>query len=181
MRRAHDPSGLGRRGLRLRRGSQHQASDAGGLRRQGQLAAGDQIKLTRLPPDFEHDGAQRIAGERVGCDPQCGVDIISAHRHHQAGIETEFGQSAHRQRARFHFAEILAHPEQRPSRRRPPGKACDKTRSRSTLPAGFRKHLMHRAQREAALQRRIGLAVAERHLARRIRLTVRLDALDVAA
>jgi hypothetical protein len=181
MRRAHDPPGLRRRGHRLRRGSQQQAGDAGGLRRQGQLAAGDEIELARLSPDLEHDGAERIAGQRVGGDPQRGVDVISAHRHQQAGIETEFGQSAHRQRAGFRFAEILAHPEQWPPRRRPPGKACDKTRRGSTLPAGCREHLVHRAERKAAPQRRIGLAMAERHLARRIRLAVRLDALDVAA
>jgi hypothetical protein len=163
MRRTHDPSGLRRRGLRFRRHPQQQAGNAGCLRRQRQLAAGDEIELTRLPPDFQYDGAERIAGQRVGGNPQGGVDIGRAHRHHSAGIQAEFGPSGQRQRARFDFGKILTHPNQRPPCRRPPRKARDKTRGRRTLPAGTCEYLVHHAQREAALQRRIGPGMAERH------------------
>jgi hypothetical protein len=78
MRRAHDPSCLRRRGLWLRRHPQHQAGDARGLRRQRQLAAGDKIELSRFAPHFQNDDAQRIAGQRVGGGPQCGVHIGGA-------------------------------------------------------------------------------------------------------
>jgi hypothetical protein len=91
MRRAHDPSRLRCRGLWLRRQPQQQAGDARRLRRQRQLAAGDEIELPRLPPDFQHDGAERIAGERIGGGPQRGVHIGRAHCHQQARIEAEFG------------------------------------------------------------------------------------------
>jgi hypothetical protein len=171
MRRAHDPSRLRRRGLRLRRHPQQQAGDARGLRRQRQLAAGDEIELSGLAPDFEHHSAKRIAGERVGRGPQCGVDVGCAHRHHKAWVETEFGQPAHRQRARFNFGKILPHPNQRPPCRHPPGKACDKTGRRGTLPAGFREHLVHRAQGKTALQRRVGVGMSERGPAGQIRIT----------
>jgi hypothetical protein len=96
MRRAHDPSGLRRRGFLLRRHPQQQAGDAGGLRRQSQLAAGDKIELTCLAPDFQHDSADRIAGQRVGGGSQRGLGIGRAHRYHAARIEPEFGPSAHR-------------------------------------------------------------------------------------
>jgi hypothetical protein len=96
MRRAHDPSGLRRRGLGLRRHPQQQAGDAGGLRGQSQLAAGDKIELPRLAPDFQHNSADRIAGQRVGGGPQRGLDIGRAHAHHAARIEPELGPSAHR-------------------------------------------------------------------------------------
>jgi hypothetical protein len=181
MRRTQNPSGLRGRGRRLRRHPQHQPGDPRGLRGQRQLAAGDEIELTRLAPDFQHDAAERIAGERVGGGPQRGVDVGGAHRHHETRIETEFDKPAHRQRAGFNFGKILPHPQQRPPCRHPPGKACDKTRRRGTLPAGFRKHLMHRAQSEAALQRRVRPGMPERHPVRPVRLARRLDALDAAA
>jgi len=110
MRRAHDPSRLRRRGLRLRRHPQQQASDAGGLRRQRQLAAGDEIELTRFAPDLQHDDAERIAGQCVGGSSQRGLNVGRAHRHEKTRIKTEFGQSAHRQRARFKFGKILPDP-----------------------------------------------------------------------
>jgi hypothetical protein len=91
MRRAHDPSGLRRRGLWLRRHPQQKAGDAGGLRRQSQFAAGCKIELAHLTPDFQHDNADRIAGQRVGGGPQRGIDIGRAHAHHAARIEPEFG------------------------------------------------------------------------------------------
>jgi len=137
---------------------------------QRQLAAGDEIELTRFTPDFQHDAAKRIAGERIGGSPQRGVDVGGAHRHHKARVETEFGQPAHRQRARFNFGKILTHPNQRPPCRHPPSKARNKTRRRGTLPAGFREHLMHRAQGEAALQRRVRLDMSKRHPAGQVRI-----------
>ena len=171
MRRAHDPSRLRRRGLRLRRHPQQQAGHAGGLRRQRQLAARNKIELTGFAPDLEYDGAERIAGQRVG----------GAHRHEEARIETELGQSVHRERARFNFRKILPNPQQRPPRGHPSREARDKPRCRGALPATFTKHLVHRAQGEAALQRRIRIGMPKRGLARRIGIAVRLDALDAAA
>lgn len=166
MRRAHDPSRFRRRGLWLRRHPQQQAGHARGLRRQRQLAAGDEIELARLAPDFEHDDTQRVAGQRIGGRSQRGLHVGGAHGHEEARIETEFGQSAHRQRAGFNFGEILPDPHQRPPFRHPPREACDKTRRRRTLPAGLGEHLVHRPQGEAALQRRIRVRMPERHLAR---------------
>jgi hypothetical protein len=101
MRRAHDPSRLRRRGLWLRRHPQQQAGDARHLCRQRQAAAGDQIELSRFAPDLQHDDTKRIAGQRVGGRPQRGGDVRGAHRHHTAGIKTEFGEATHRQRAGF--------------------------------------------------------------------------------
>ena len=181
MRRAHDPSRFRRRGLWLRRHPQQQAGDPRGLRRQGQLAAGNEVELTRFAPDLEHHGAERIAGQRVGGGPQRGLHVGGAHGHEEPRIEAEFGQSAHRQRARFNFGKILPYPHQRPPCGHPSRKPRDKTRRRSTLPATFREHLVHRSQGETALQRRIRLGMPERNPARRIGIAMRLDALDAAA
>jgi hypothetical protein len=181
MRRAHDPSRFRRRGLWLRSHPQQQRSDSGGLRRQCQLAAGDEIELARLPPDFQHHDAQGIAGQRVGGGTQRGIDIGGAHGHQQPRIEAEFGEAAHRHRASFSLGEILPHPDQRPPPRyRPSRKASDKTRRRRTLPS-FGKHLMHRADRKPALQRRIGLGMAEPYPAGCGGLGMAFDALDTAA
>jgi hypothetical protein len=166
MRRAHDPSCLGRRRLGLCRRPQQQAGDARGLRRQCQLAAGDEVELSRLAPDFQHDDANCIAGQRVGGRPQRNFHIGGAHRHKETRIETEFGQSAHRHRARFNLGEILPYPHQRPPCRRPARKPRDKTGGRGALPAGVSKHFVHRPQRETALQRRVGIGMPERHPAR---------------
>ena len=139
-----------------------------------------------MPPDFQHDDAKRIAGERVGGRPQRGVHIRRAHRHQQARIETEFGQSAHRQRTRFNFGEILTHPHQRPPGRRPSREPCPSREAhnepgcRGTLPS-LGEHLVHRAEGEAALQRRIRVGMPERHPVRPVRIAMRLDALDAAA
>ena len=173
MRRAHDPSRLRRRRLWLRRHPQQQAAHPRGLCRQRQLAAGDEIELTRLAPDLQHDGAERIAGQRVGGRPQRSLHVGRAHRHEETRIETEFGQSAHRQRARFNFRKILPDPHQRPPCGHPPREPRDKTCRRSALPASFREHLVHRAQGETALQRRIRIGMSERDPARRIRIAVR--------
>ncbi len=180
MRRAHDPSGFRGRGQWLRRHPQHQAGNAGHLRGQRQLAAGDEIQLSRLAPDFQHHDAERIAGQRVGRRLQRGVDIRRAHRHQQARIEPEFGQPAHRQRTGFDFGKILPDPHQRPPCRGPSHQAHDKTRRGGAVPS-CGEHLVHRAQREAALQRRIRVGMAERHPVRPVRSAVRLDALDAAA
>jgi hypothetical protein len=137
--------------------------------------------LARFAPDFQHHDTQRIAGQCIGGGPQRGVHIRCAHRHHKARIETEFGQPAHRQRARFNFGEILTHPHQRPLCARPSRKACDKTSRRGTLPAGIGEYLVHCPHREAALQRRVRLGMPERHPARHVRTALRLDALDAAA
>jgi hypothetical protein len=181
MRRTHDPSRFRRRGLWLRRRPQQQAGDAGGLRRQRQLAAGDEIELARFTPDLEHDEAQRIAGQRVGGGSQRGLHVGRAHRHEEARIETEFGQSAHRQRARFKFRKILPDPYQRLPCAHPPREPRDKTCRGSALPATFSEHLVHGAQGEAALQRGIRIGMPERNLARRMRIAVRLDAFDAAS
>jgi hypothetical protein len=87
MRRAHDPSGFRGRWPRLRGHPQEKRGDAGGRRGQCEFAAGDEIELTRLPPDFQHDGAERIAGQRVGGGPQRGVGVGRAHGHEQPRIE----------------------------------------------------------------------------------------------
>jgi len=82
MRRAHDPSGL--RGGRDRRPrqAQQQRGDAGGLRGQRQFAARHEIKLLCIAPDLHHDGAERIASERIRRRPQRAVDVGGAHGHH---------------------------------------------------------------------------------------------------
>jgi hypothetical protein len=166
MRRAHDPSGLGRRRLGLRRHPQHHAGDARSLRGQRQFAAGDEIELACLAPDFEHDDANRIAGQRIGSRPQCVVHIGDAHGHEKAWIETEFGQPAHRHRARFNLGEILSNPHQWPPACRPARKSGNKTGRRSALPASFRKNFVHGSQGEATLQRRVGIGMPKRHLSR---------------
>jgi hypothetical protein len=151
MRRAHDPSGFRRGGLWLRRHPQQQTSDARGLRRQRQLATGNEIELTRFAPDLEHYDTDCVAGQRVGRRSQRTVHIRCTHRHKEARIETKFGQSAHRQHPRFDFGEILPHPNQRPLGGCPPREPRDKTRSRRTLAAGIGEHLVHRAQGKTAL------------------------------
>ena len=98
MRRAHDPPGFRGGGLRLCRYPQYEPGDAGSLGRQRQLAARDEIKLTRLSPNLQHHRADRIAAERIGGGPQRIVDADGAHGHQLPRIEAEFGEPAHRQR-----------------------------------------------------------------------------------
>jgi hypothetical protein len=181
MRRAHDPPRFRRRRVWRRPDPQQEAGDAGGLRRQGQFAACHQIEPARIAPDFQHHGAQRIAGERVGRAPQRAVHVRRAHRHQTARIEAEFGNAVHRQRARFLFAEILSHPQQRPPRRNPSGQPDHEPGRGRAVPASLGEHLMHRAQGKPALQRRIGLRMAEPHPARRLRAAMRLEPFDAAA
>ena len=101
MRRTHDPSCLCRGGNGRSRNPQHKAGDTGPLRGERQLAARDEIELLRLAPDFQHHDAGCITSERVGGTTQGVLDIGRAHRHKMTRIKTEFGQSAHRQRAHF--------------------------------------------------------------------------------
>ena len=140
------------------------------MRRQRQLAAGNEVELSRLTPDFQHDDANRITGQRVGGRSQRIVHIGCAHGYKKARIEAEFGEPAHRHRARFKLGEILSYPHQWPMWKfccggpaREPG---NKTGRRGALPAGFSKHFVHGAQSETALQRRVGIRMAERHPAR---------------
>jgi len=179
-RRAHNPSRLRRRGLRLRRHPQQETGDAGRLRGQRQLAACNEIEMAGFAPDFEHDGTKHLADERVGRRPQCALHVGGAHRHEKARIKTKFGEPAHRQRAGFNFGEILTDPNQRPMGRHPPRKPCDESARRSALPS-LGKHLMHRASGEAALQRRIRITMPERHPAGRVRPAMRFKARNAAA
>jgi hypothetical protein len=166
MRRAHDPSGLGRRWLGLGCHPQHKTGDARSLRGQRQFAAGDEIELSCLAPDFQHDDANRITGQRVGGGPQRAIRIGCAHGHEKAWIETEFGQPAHRHRARFNLGEILSYPHQWLPAGRPAPKSGNKPGRRSALSSGLRKHFVHGSQSEPALQRRVGIHMPERHLSR---------------
>ena len=179
MRRAHDPSGLRGRGPRLRRHPQQQCGDAGGCRGQCEFAAGDEIELARLPPDFQHDGAERIAGQRVGGGPQRGVGVGRAHGHQQPRIEAQLAKPAHRQRAGFDFRKILPHPDQRPARRHPSREPRDEARGRRALMA-LGEHFMHRGDRKTAAQRRIRCRMAERDLVEVMRIAMRLDPLDAS-
>jgi putative DNA modification/repair radical SAM protein len=177
MRRAHDPSCLRRRGPRLRRYPQQQCSDAGGLRSQSELAAGDEIELTRLPPYFQHHGAERIAGQRVGGGAQRGVGVSGAHGHHETGIETQFAKPAHRQRAGFEFRKILPYPDQRPARCDPPREAGDEAGGRRAL-MSLGEHFMHRRHRKPTPQHSIRCRMSERDLGEVMRIAMRLQALD---
>ena len=180
MRRAHDPPCLRGRGPRLRRHPQQQCGDAGGLGGQSKLAAGDEIELARLPPDFQHHDAERIAGQRVGGGPQRGIGISGAHGHHQTRIEPEFAKPAHRQRAGFDFAKILPHPDQRPARRQPSGEARDEAGGRCAL-MSLGKHFMHRGDRKAATQHSVRCRVAKRDLVEVMRIAMRFQAFDAAS
>ena len=86
MRRAHDPARLGGRGRQARAEAQQQRGDPGGLRGQCELAAGDEIELARIAKDFQHDGAERIAGQRIRRAAQRGLDIGGAHGDQTARI-----------------------------------------------------------------------------------------------
>jgi len=181
MGRAHDPSGLGGRWPGLCRHPQYQAGRARDLRGQRQLSAGDKVELSRLAPDLQHDGADRIAGKRVRSRPQRVVHVSGANGNEKARIKTEFGKSAHRDGARFNFREILPDPDQGPSFGDSPCEPRDKAGRHSALPAGLRKHLVNGAQRKPALQARVRLRMTEQPPARWISLITRLEALDAAA
>jgi hypothetical protein len=138
-----------------------------------------------MTPDFQHHGAERIAGERIRRRPQRAVGVGSAHRDQMARVEAELAKPAHRQGACLAFGKILPYPDQRPPRRNACAQGSDKAGRGRTLPAGFRKHLMHRTDREATGKRRVDVRMAERHPARRARtakgIDTRLDAFDPPA
>jgi hypothetical protein len=175
--RLHNPSCLRGRGRWLGCDPQHQTGDAGGLSRQCQLAAGDEIELPRFAPDFQHHGADRIADERIGRRPQRRVDVGPAHAHQPPRIEAEFAEPAHRQRTGFDFRKILAHPHQRTPSRQPSRQAGDETGRGATL-ASLGKHFMHRTDGETTAQHRIGAGMAERHPVEGMGLARRLEAFD---
>jgi hypothetical protein len=137
--------------------------------------------LPRLAPHLQHDGTHSIAGQRVGCRPQRVVDVGSVDADEKARIKTELGKPVHRDGACFNFREILPDPDYRPPAGHTPCKPCDKAGRRSALPACIRKHLVYGTQSEPALQVCVGLDVSERHLARRMRRAMRLDAFDATA
>jgi hypothetical protein len=180
MRRAHDPARLCGRGGRRGAKAQQQRGDPGGLRGKRQLAAGDEVELARIAKDFQHDGAQRIAGERVRCAAQCCFDIGSAYGDQTARIEAKLVKTARRQRAGFHFRKILPHPDQRFARRNSCRDARDKTGCRRALMAPG-KHFMHGGGRKPAAQPRIGRLVAERDLVEPAHIAMGFDAFDAAA
>jgi hypothetical protein len=151
------------------------------LRGQCQLAAGDKVELSRLAPDLQHDGAHRIAGERISGRSQGMVDVSDVDADETTRIETEFGKPAHRDGACFDFREILPDPNHRTPRGHPSRNPGDKAGRHSALPSRARKHLVHRAQSEAALQARIRIRMSERHLSQAIRRAMRLEALDAVA
>ena len=66
--------------------------------------------MSRLAPDLQYHGAQRIAGKRVGRCAQAALHIGCAHRHYQARIETELDKPAHRQRTHLALAKIGSDP-----------------------------------------------------------------------
>jgi hypothetical protein len=178
---AHDPSRLRGGGNGRGCNAQQKPGDPCPLRSEAQLAACDEIELAGLAPDFQHHGANRIAGECVGSGAQCVLDIGRPHRHQAARIEPELGEPAHRQQPHLALGKILPHPDQRPPRRHAPRQSCDKAGGRGTLPAALAKHLMQRAACKPALQHRIGLPMAERNALRQSGAALRLDAFDTAA
>lgn len=180
MRGAQHPSRLRRRGQWLRGHPQQKPGDAGRLRSQRQLTARHQIELPGLAPELEHDGAERIAGERIGRGAQRALDVSRTHHHHVAWIEAELGEPAHRQRAGFKFREILPHPQQRPAHRNAARKPGDKTRRGRAL-TPLAKHLVDRRAREPAFQGAVHLAVAERDAVVMMHDLRRLDPFDLAA
>jgi hypothetical protein len=181
VRRAHDPSCFRRRRGRLGRKPQQQGGDAGGLCRERELVACNEIELARTAPDFQHHGTQRIAGERIRRRPQRALHVESAHRHQTARVEAELAKSAHRQRACFDFAKILPHPDQRPPRCQARCKANYKSSRNRAVPAGFREHLMHHRARETAIEHCIYLGMAERHPAGGACAPMSFDARDPAS
>ena len=178
MRRAHDPSGFRGRGPRLGRHPQQQCGDAGGLRGQCKFAAGDEIELTGLPPDFQHDGADGIAGQRVGGGPQC-ASVSGARTGTSNRIETEFTKPAQRQRTDS-IPKNPAAPRPAAARRYLPARPAMTARGRRALVARG-EHFMHRGDRKTALQRRIRCRMAERDLVEIMRIAMRLDPLDAPA
>jgi hypothetical protein len=151
------------------------------LRGQCQLAARDKVELSRLAPDLQHNGAHRIASERVGGRSQRMFDVGGVDGDEKAWIKAEFGKPTHRDGTCFNFREILSDPNHRPSRGNAAREPRDEARRSRALSSDLRKHLVNGAQSESALQACIGLRMPEGHLARAIRLAMAFDAPDVVA
>jgi hypothetical protein len=148
---------------------------------QCQLAACDEVDLLRFAPNLQHDGAHRIAGQRVGGRPQRLINVNGADGDEKTRIKTKLGKPVHRDGPCFDFREILPDPNHGSPRGHAPCEPRDKAGRCRALSSGFRKHLVHRAQSQAALQAGIGFRMSERHLARGISRIMRLDAFDAAA
>jgi len=162
MRRAHDPARLG--GGRLRRCAQpqHQRGDPALACGQCQLAACDKIERTRLAPHLGNDGAERVAGKTVGGGTQYNFRRRRTHDYQVPRIETELRKTAHGEITGFQRGEILPDPENETlALRDPPRQPEGKARGCRRLSAG-RKHLMHRAERDPALQRGIDAGSPQR-------------------
>ena len=149
------------------------------LRGQRQLAAGDEIELPRLAPDLQHDGAERVAGQRIGRRAQRALDIDAR------TVTTRRGSRPSSAKPCIDSAPDSSAQKscrtQSSGRRASPARVSPAKAGRGrAVPAAFGKHLMHRAAREPALQRRIGLAMPERHPVRRER-AMGLDAWNAIA
>jgi len=163
MRGAHDPARLGGGGLRCRAKPQHQRGDAAFACGQRQLAAGDEIKRTRLAPDLGDHSAERVAGKTVGGGTQYDVRRRRTHDNKVTRIEPQLGKACHRQLAGLDRGKILPDPENEAlALREAPRQPERKTRGGRGLRACASKHLMHCAQRKPALQRGIGAGMAQR-------------------
>ena len=138
-------------------------------RGQRQLAAGDEIELPRLAPDFQHDGAERIAGKRVGGGTQRGL-AVGARARSRAGADRGRVRASRSSTARrIRFPQNPAAPRPAARARDPPRDASDKTGRRRALMA-FGKHFMHRGHREPAAQHRIRPAWPSATLFERVRI-----------
>jgi hypothetical protein len=180
MRRTHDPARLCGGGRRRSTHPQQQRSDPRGLCGECEFAAGDEVELARLAKGLQHDGAERIAGERIRRGAQRCLGIGGADGDEQARIEAELGKAVRRQRAGFNFRKILPHPDQRFARGHPSGDASQETGGGGAL-VSLGKHLMHGGKREPAAQHRIGGFMAERDLVQPVHIAMGFDALDAAA
>ena len=116
MRRAHDPARLGGRGLRRRRHPQHQRGDAGGLRGQRQLAAGDEIER-RASPQTSSTTAPSASQASASAAVRNAVSTSAARTvTSRRGSSPSSAKPAHRQLAGFDRGKILPHPDQRLAR-----------------------------------------------------------------
>ena len=167
MRRAHDPSGLRGRRPRLRRHPQHQSGrhlklarpmSACGWRQDRAVAPRPRLPARRRPP-HRRRARRRPSATRV--------DIGRAHLTRRARIQTEFGKSAHRERARFNFREILPDPDHRTPRRRPSLKSRDEAGRHTALPSGSANTSCTAPMAKPALQRSHPHPHVQRHPARR--------------
>ena len=159
------------------RDPQHQAGDAGSLRGQGQLAAGDQIELPRLAPDFQHHraDARRRPAHRRRC--------ATRYRHRprarvtsRRGSRPSSAKPAHRQRAGFNLGKILAHPDQRTPRRQPSRQSPRRIPSPRALCRPSENTSCTAPVARPPRKHRIRAGMAERHPMQRMRIARRLQA-----